>query len=418
MENLTILSVIVFILLSYLLIRKSKNNLVVIVALKVKIIAGIGLGVLYAFYYQGGDTLQYFAESATIANYLVERPTDIFSIYFQTDQVSELSSMLVYTNNPRALFFSKIVSIVYLFTGGNYWTMSAYFSLIGFVGIYFLVEELNKSFDLHKPASYLAFYFLPTFVFWTSGLLKESITIFALSVAITITLIFIRTKQYLRFPQWIFLVLSIWLLWHLKYYYAAIAIPVLATLLIYELTEKVRRFRVVIVILTLLIGVFVISKLHYNLNVDHVLGVVYENYQEGAKSSAKPGITYYNLDGSFYGFLMNFPVALFSGLFRPMVGENTNVLQLIVALENLAILIVLIIGLVRSKFRIPLRNPYLMLSLGYVVTLATLMAFSTPNFGTLSRYKVAYWPFLALLAFALFFINKKGQNLHDPGLKK
>ena len=407
MEIMTILSVIILILLSYLLIRKSENHLIVIVALKVKILAGIGLGVLYVFHYQGGDTLQFFAEAATIANYLIDHPADMFSIYFQTEQATELWNQLVYTNEPRALFFSKITSFFYLITGGNYWTMGAYFSLISFVGIYFLVEELDKSFNQLKLPSFLAFYFLPTFVFWTSGLLKESLTLFALCVVITIILIFIRTKEYFNIKLWISLFTAIWLLWQLKYYYAAIAIPVLASLLVYHLTENAKKLRVVIVFLTLVLGFIIVTRLHYNLNIDHAFSVLYENYKEGTSRNAQPGITYYNFDGSFRGFLMNFPIALFSGLFRPMVSETNNALQLIVSLENLLILIVLIIGVIKSKFRISFRNPYLLITIGYVIILATLMAYSTPNFGTLSRYKVAYWPFFVLLVFALFFGNKK-----------
>jgi len=415
---MSIISVVIFLLLCYLLIKSAGFSPIVVSALIIKILAGVGLGLLYKYHYRGGDTFQYFKEAATFANFFMDHPADVFNIYFHTAKISDLSDLIIYSDEPRALFFSKIVSIFYLLTGGNYWILSAFFSLICFLGIYLFVTEVNRHFSIKKRAPYIAFYFLPSFVFWTSGLLKESIAMFALTIAVTITLKFIRTKDYLQFTHWIYLIVSLWLLWQLKYYYAAIAIPLLSSLLIYYLFEKNKKLRAVIVSLALILGVFLISNLHYNLNFSRIPAIIYENYQRVANSDVEGTIRYNKFDGSIYGYLVNIPIALFSGLFRPMVGETSNLLQLIVALENLAILIVLVIAFVRARFRVSLKDPYVIITMGYVFSLATLLAFAMPNFGTLSRYKIGYWPFFVLLVILLFIQNKKGQNLHDPGLKK
>ncbi|MCK5468808.1 MAG: hypothetical protein KAI99_09865, partial [Cyclobacteriaceae bacterium] len=101
------------------------------------------------------------------------------------------------------------------------------------------------------------------------------------------------------------------------------------------------------------------------------------------------------------------PLALFSGLFRPTIFDVSNPLQFIVALENLAVFILLIIVLLRSKFRISIKVPFVIATLIYVSSLAVLLAFASPNFGTLSRYKAGYWPFFVLLVLTLYFLRQK-----------
>ena len=71
-------------------------------------------------------------------------------------------------------------------------------------------------------------------------MLKESISFGALAIAITMVLKLVRTKELHRPIFWVILIFSLLLLWKLKYYYAAAAIPILGALLIFE-TVKVSR---------------------------------------------------------------------------------------------------------------------------------------------------------------------------------
>ena len=342
-----------------------------------------------------------------MANYLLDHPSQFFHIYFKTAQLSELANQIVFHEQPRALLFSKIVSVFYIFSGGNYWIISVSLSLINFVCVHFLVEEINKKFVGLKKASAISFYFLPTFVFWTGGLLKESLAIGALAVAIALVIRLIRTREYAYIPYWLYLFLSSAVLWELKYYYAAIAIPLLLALLLFDILSKWKKVHPGFIPIIFIAGIFLVSTLHYNLDFSRVLNVIYENYLLGVSTSESSAIQYYNFDGSGYGFLINLPLALFSGLFRPTIFDVSNPLQFIVALENLAVFILLIIVLFRSKFRISIKVPFVIATLIYVSSLAVLLAFASPNFGTLSRYKAGYWPFFVLLVLTLYFLKQK-----------
>ena len=197
----------------------------------------------------------------------------------------------------------------------------------------------------------------------------------------------------------------------LKYYYTAVAVPLLGVLVIYVLMSHQKKYRLIFSVITLFLISIIIMNLHYNLNFTRVLSILYENYNLSTALSTGKAIQYYNFDGSALGFLINIPLALLSGLFRPTVFESENIFQLIVAVENLAIFCACVFVLWKYGTRLKSSNIYVVTTLIYIAAMSTLIAFATPNFGTLSRYKIAYWPFFVLLIASLYFSNKKGQAL-------
>ena len=94
----------------------------------------------------------------------------------------------------------------------------------------------------------------------------------------------------------------------------------------------------------------------------------------------------------------NAPWALASGLFRPFLWEADTLLKLAVSLENVFILLLCIISLVRIREFLRAQNSLITLSvIVFVVLLCIFLALSTPNLGSLARYKVGFTPFLIFL---------------------
>jgi hypothetical protein len=157
-------------------------------------------------------------------------------------------------------------------------------------------------------------------------------------------------------------------------------------------------------LLMIVAGFFVATQLHYNLSLAHVKQVIYQNYLMGTKDSGTHTLEYFQFDGGWLSFLINLPIATVFGLFRPLIFEAANFFQAVIGFENLLVLLLLISGIWRSGFRIERRDPLLLITFLYIVTLDIMLAFSAPNFGTLSRYKVGYWPFFVLL---VLYLNSK-----------
>jgi hypothetical protein len=122
---------------------------------------------------------------------------------------------------PRALFFSKIVSVFSLLTVDNYWVIASYFSLFSFLAAWVLVKTIVQYLARYTVPSMVAFLFFPSVVFWTSGLIKESIAVGGLYF---LTVFFLRVWFDGRTrPVDVFIVaILLWLCWSLKYYVIAI----------------------------------------------------------------------------------------------------------------------------------------------------------------------------------------------------
>ncbi|MDZ7607782.1 MAG: hypothetical protein U5K79_19840 [Cyclobacteriaceae bacterium] len=138
--------------------------------------------------------------------------------------------------------------------------------------------------------------------------------------------------------------------------------------------------------------------------------VVHENYLLGIQKG-HGAIHYYHFDGSITGFLINIPWAIFSGLFRPFLFEWRNIFQAIVALENFVVFVLLIVALWRTGLPKIAQNPWVIAGIIMIFTMDIFIAFSIPNFGTLSRFKTAYWPFFVMLAICWFQSKNKSQAL-------
>jgi hypothetical protein len=219
--------------------------------------------------------------------------------------------------------------------------------------------------------------------------------------------IFLRIwqKERVFIVQWLAIPLALWVLWNLKYYYLAVLLPVAATTLLMKLVilPRITMKRWYIKVLTwsvvFIAPLYIASQVHPNFYPERFLHVIVENYQMLSRfSSPEDQIEYTDLQPEASSILYHAPNALLSGLFRPFVWEAHTASQWLVAMENLALLVLTIAALTRFKRVIHSQNRLLVFTaIVYIVLLCIFLSLSTPNFGTLSRYKVGFQSFFFLL---------------------
>jgi hypothetical protein len=371
-------------------------------ALLLKLFAGICLGLVYTYYYSVGDTFVYLADGKILAQLGRTDFESYLSFLWSGDDSFSVWNELTY-QQPRAQFLAKITSIFCLLTDDNYWIISCYFSGITFYSAWLLVKRIIT---LHPPAEVAAvgsFLFFPSVVFWTSGIIKESI---AMAGLFFLSTIFLKAWQRdtIRLLEWIVALLSLWIVWNLKYYYLAIFLPVVLTTLASKLiTQKMKMqsllLKVAVWFAIFVVPLLVISTIHPNFYPSRFMEVVVTSNQEFQSISDMEDLIVYNeLEASAISILKNIPWALFSGLFRPLLTEVHNPLQFFIALENTMLLVLFLFGLKSINQLISSKQRMLLFSIiMYTLLLCTFLALSTPNFGTLSRYRVGFLPFLVFL---------------------
>lgn len=370
-------------------------------ALSFRVAGGVALGLLYFYHYAVGDTLSYWEDGNRLMSAFFESPGSVVQFYWEDSAAPEIINALQ-QQTPRSIFFVKICGLLAGITGGNYWIMATWLSLLSFAGSWFLFERLARFFPEATSAAAVSLLFIPSVVFWSSGLIKESLGMAALSVLAAGSLS-IAKGQRVSVAEGLLIVVSLWVGWNLKYYWIGIFLPsvfpVLAVGLIVRKFPAVSRFDGVLWALLFGVFLFVATNTHPNFYASRFLEVIYHNNLEFTRMSAPPRIVQYlNLEPEVVSVMMNAPAALLAGLFRPFVWEAFNALSWLAALENMLILILVVQALASVKHVFLSGQRMLLLSaLTYVLLLITFLALSTPNFGTLSRYRIGALPVAVLL---------------------
>lgn len=369
-------------------------------ALTVKLLAGVCLGLLYRHYFEVGDTFAYFRDGAKLATLAA---TDLSS-YWQLlllDRGIDTSGIML--TEPRALFFTKITSLMNMLTASNYWAIGFYYSFLSFLAAWSLVRVIRSNVPIAFFPAMVAFLFLPSVVLWTSGVLKESV---AMGALFFLTAVFLKVwfKDCVALWEWLLSALSLFVFWKLKYYYAGafMAIAMSALLHKYLVAPRFRdsaASQAVALFAALILPLAVVTLLHPNLSVDRALAVIVSNNAVYNQLS-QPGeyVRFNNLTATPLSVLIHSPWALFSGLFRPLPWEASSVVQIAQAVENALLLALSVAALARVRRLLSSPQWILVLALLlFVVGTCVFITLSAPNFGTLSRYRVGYLSFFALI---------------------
>jgi hypothetical protein len=372
-------------------------------ALIVKLASGVLVGVLYTYYYSVGDTFGFFQDAMLLSKLARADFLTYLNFLWNGDESFAIWSDLILVQS-RSLFFVKFISCFSLITFDNYWLISLYLSFISFAAMWILVTTIAGQFPETALAAVIAFLFFPSVVFWGSGIIKESA---ALACLAFLSFVFIRQwkNQGVSIVQWLLAIWALWILWNLKYYYAAVFMPVVITAYAIHAFVgpklKLQRARSEISAWVMIFGglLFIVSLLHPNFYPQRFLEVVAMNYEAFETISAPDDMIHFqDLKGTPASILINAPWALISGLFRPFIWESGNVLQLFLAIENTILVVLLVTSLPAVTALHKSQDRLLILSLIiYIVLLCVFVTLSTPNFGTLARYRVGYLPFFAFL---------------------
>jgi len=395
MDLINIIIIIVLIALGYNRTKTSNLGIYFLLALILKIIASMAVVGLYFYYYGYGDTILYFEDGKLINDLFRQDWMNYFNFIFNESPVE-----LYYLDNPRALFFIKIVSPIFVISNANLWIISIYIALISFYSCWYLAVNISNVYPKLENGAVLGLLFYPSIVFWSSGLQKESIALVCI-VILTSFLIQFKNNVLGKSPlKEIVTILLFIILFNLKYYYAAAyVLVVLPTVILQILTQYriISHPMAIWVMLFLIIG-FGVSFIHPNLNLSSIVNIIFENNQMYREHHIlASSIDYYEFNNSLWSMLINAPIAFFSILFRPFFFEASSWLQLLISIENGLLLVYCIAWFSISKKKISFKNPLIIGGVIYVVLLAVFLALSTPNFGTLSRYRISFLPILIIL---------------------
>jgi len=369
-------------------------------ALGLKLFAGVALGLLYCEYYGFGDTIAYHQDAIKLSNQALSNISGYIKMLLGRSHNIDVVGFTFY-NQPRAFFLVKILSTVHLLSGQNYWISGLYFSLFSFMGFWMLASTLVRYVPSIRLGVIVALLFFPSVVFWSSGIIKESIAMGALVLLIHLLIDWILSRK-MNWKRIVSGVLLIALVWHLKYYYLGVFLVTAIPLIFTDVIVKNKLLKInAYGIYGALFGavVILVSLLHPNFHLTDILYVIVENHDIYVlKSQQGQYIVYRDLAPTWWSIASNFPMALWSGLFRLGIWEANSMLEYFVGFEKLVVLIFSISAICRlGDIKKSSHKLLILTACFYTILLSGFLAMSAPNFGTLARYSVGYMPILLLL---------------------
>ena len=402
-------------------------------ALSVKIVGAIALGVIYQFYYNGGDTYNFHTHgSRHIWEAFADTPEKGLDMMLSGGKHDEsfykYSGQIPFFTDPSAFFVIKVAAFFDLLTFSTYSATAICFAVLSFIGMWMFFQTFYRKYpQLHRQIA-LAAFFIPSVFFWGSGLLKDTLMMACLGVlTYEVDHLFFRKK--ISVVHLLLFAISLWCIFSVKKFILQGFLPA-AVLWIYLGNLKMIRSMAVRVLIFPILIILTIVSIYYSVvkvgEGDRRYAV--ENIAKTAKITAYDirfqtgryagsGYTLGELDGSFGSMLRLAPQAINVSLFRPYLWEVNNPLMFLSAVESLAFLI--ISSFLVFKYRLGVltafRNPDVSFCFIFSVVLAFAVGVSSFNFGTLARYKIPLMPFYALAMILIYYENnpRKEEELEE-----
>lgn len=396
-------------------------------ALSLKIIGAIALGLIYQYYYKGGDTFAYFdMGSRYIWQAFLDSPAKAFRLILAQGKFDpdtwEYASRIIFYDDLPSYFVVRVAGLFDLFTFHTYSATACLFAVMSFSGLWAMYTSFYKMFPRLHLEFALAIFFIPSVFFWGSGLLKDSLTLGALGWATySFHSIFISRKNIIS--SLLILLLSVFIIYEIKIYILLCFIPALMIWLFILHMNKVRNlvFKILVfpVSITILTGsgYLAVRKIgeenrRYNL----------ENLVQTAEATARwltvvsireegSGYTLGDFDYSPMGIVRKTIPAIWVTLFRPYVWEVKNPMMALSALENLLLLLyflfVIMVAIIRKSLLKIFSHPVISFCFFFTLTFSFAVGISTYNFGSLVRYKIPMMPFFLIGLFLILYYAKR-----------
>ncbi len=383
-------------------------------AIMFKVMMGLALAAVYAFYYGGGDTINYWESAGNLTRLFSVNSSCFFDIMSGNLSLSnylcftlDTGRPLYYLKDPQSFMIPRLVTLPYMLTVKSFFGCTVLVSWIAFGGIWRLYLVFAKEYPRLLKELAFCVLFIPSVAFWGSGILKDTFTFTAVCwmTYSVYNLLIARTNLFWNI---IYLIVAAWMLITIKPYIFVALLPGTVIWVVFKRIQGVENpvVRILVAPILMMVGVvgasFIFSQTSSSLGDYGDMDTMLEKAvvtQNDLKQEYYGGNTFDigSFDPSVSGVLSKAPIAIFSGLFRPMLWEAGSVFMLVTALENTVILIFFIyiflkvgpINYISGTFS----QPMSMFGFVFALIFSFAVGLTTANFGSLVRYKIPAMPF-------------------------
>lgn len=391
----------------------SKNAF--IVSWGIKVIAGLALLYTYTQVYPKrteADAFKYFDDGIILREIAAEDPAVFTRIMLGTWSDSDLHYLnrLNYwfrsydhgiANDNRVVI--RVNALLNLVTRGSYGLNLLVFLVLAWLGSYWLFQ-LFLGLSSTKITSYIAAFFVPSTVFWSSGILKEALLFFALGGFLYSLF---RLHQRFRWGLFTLGIVCFLLLLFLKIYILMALLPIVLLTWLWVQTTSWKQF---VGSFLACIAAFITCHVLFFPDwspLSTLQGKQFDFIQMAHAVNAGSIVPIIPMDGRMSTVLALVPLGIWNVLVYPDFSMLKNGQSLVAFTENVLILLIFlgaVLRLRRISWTLDWRFPSLLFSLAVL----SLVGMTAPVVGAMVRYKAPVLPFLlmSLLHYQLPYVKQ------------
>lgn len=400
-----------------------------------KVTCSVIFCLIYIYYYQGGDTVAYYETSRALVNLGMKNMAAYIDVltspstlagYMTFDRDTGFPWPYMYFDS-QTFFVAKLISPIVFVSFKSYLVTSVILSWLSFYGAWKFYLMMCRYFPgLERRLAY-GVLFVPSVLFWGSGILKDTITFSAVCWFIVgIDAALMRPNR--SRSAWLIVIAALYVLLSIKPY---ILYSLLPGTIIWIGISRVRRiqsklvrvaFLPMVLVLSIVGGFAALSFMGGQMGkfaVDKMLVTAAET-QKDLKQDYYEGSSFDigDFEPTIPGMMTKVPSAMAVGLFRPYIWEAKKLVLAASGLENLIyLLLVIFLGFKilsspRVFFRILGDYPILTFLLCYTLFFSVMVGLSTSNFGALVRFKIPFMScYVAFILVMHYFLSAKGKYI-------
>jgi hypothetical protein len=374
---------------------------------------GFALWVVYTFYYTdrvNSDIYKFYDD----AHYIHQAYGENKAAFIGLMTGAEDSSLVTYTvqmknwerNFNKAVpfnenrFMIRLNALMMLISGENIHVHTILFCFLSFIGCILLLRLFQHFTEAGKKKWMVMGILFPSFLFWTSGGLKEALIILGLGLLLYGFLL-IRERGILAAFCFI---IGLIILLLTKYFLLICLLPALAAYYLFISHTSRRQIiqKYTGVIIFTIIVLQLIAPIGKGTNFARIISKK-QKYAIGEAKYMKAG-SYSEVptvDSTIISVVANLPIGLWDTMMKPYLWQSRNPMMLLSAGENVVVILLLILSLMyRDKKKKYDYNILLFVTIS-VTLYFSIIGIMTPVLGNLVRYKVILMP---LLIFILLYI--------------
>jgi hypothetical protein len=370
------------------------NRWMLVALFLLKILAGF----VYAWYYaqtqnvQTADTWNYYHSSLTETDWLLQDPVAFVKDLFHHSYNSSgnlFNNKTSYWNDLKSNSIIKLIAVINVFTGKNYYVNIIFFNFLYLFGPVALYRLATTYYPQQKILLFLFVFLLPSFLFWCSGIHKDGLIFSAMMLAAYSVYCQLQQGRMLV-KDCLLMLLYFIVLFTLRNFVLLLLIPALAAWIISE-RYPYRTGRIFSGIYLFCIVVFFTAKyIHPALDFP---AYVVEKQAEFKELPGKSRIALPLLTPSLTSFAAFFPYAVDMAFLQPHWNNIKNIFYFAAAAENILLLLLIILGII-TAIRYKKLLPFTLFLIVFSCSLLLLCGYTVTFAGAVVRYKSIATPLL------------------------